>query len=205
MNSAILHISSGQGPKECRWCVERLGEAFGKEAAAMGLACSVLEVTDDCASMLLKVEGPDVETFVSERTGTVRWIGTSPFRPNHKRKNWFVGVRQAPDPSDIAGFDERDITYQAIRASGPGGQHVNKTDSAIRAVHGPSGLTCVSQEQRSQFANKKTARLKIALMLEEQQEAEAGKANAQLWEQNLQVERGNAVRVYQGPKFKLKR
>ncbi len=205
MNGAILHISSGQGPKECRWCVERLGEAFAKEAAAMGLACSVLEVTDDCASMLLKVEGPATETFVSERTGTIRWIGTSPFRPNHKRKNWFVGVRRAPDPSNISGFSERDITYQAIRASGPGGQHVNKTDSAIRAVHVPSGLSCVSQEQRSQFANKKTARLKIALMLEEQQEAEADKANAQLWEQNLQVERGNAVRVYQGPNFKLKR
>ncbi|MEM8724566.1 MAG: peptide chain release factor H [Pseudomonadota bacterium] len=205
MKSAVLHISAGQGPKECRWCVERLGDAFGKEAAALGLACSILEVTEDYASMLLKVEGSDVQPFVSERIGTIRWIGTSPFRPNHKRKNWFVGVRKAPDPSDIAGFDERDITYQAIRASGPGGQHVNKTDSAVRAVHGPTGLSCISQEQRSQFANKKTAQLKIALMLEEQREAEAGKDNAQLWEQNQQVERGNAVRVYQGPKFKLKR
>lgn len=205
MNSAILHISSGQGPKECRWCVERLGEAFGREAAAIGLACSVLEVTEDCASMLLKVEGSDVEAFVSERIGTTRWIGTSPFRPTHKRKNWFIGVRKAPDPSDIAGFDERDISYQAIRASGPGGQHVNKTDSAIRAVHGPSGLSCVSQEQRSQFANKKTARLKSALMLEELRETQEGKVDAQLRKQNQQVERGNAVRVYQGPKFKLKR
>ena len=204
MSSVILHISAGQGPRECRWVAERLGVAFEQEAAKSGLKCSILESTGDCASLLLQVDGADIESFVTERVGTIRWIGTSPFRPNHKRKNWFVGVRRAPDPHDIPDFDEQDIVYQAIRASGPGGQHVNKTDSAIRATHRPTGFSCISQDQRSQFANKKTARLKIAMKLQELRETEASRVNEGLWESNLHVERGNEVRVYEGLKFKLK-
>ena len=106
---------------------------------------------------------------------------------------------------DTPDLQERDIVYQAMRASGPGGQHVNKTDSAVRATHVPSGLTTVSQNQRSQHANKKVARLKLALMLRERREREVAEGKSARWAQNHQLERGNAVRTYEGVAFRLRR
>ena len=76
----------------------------------------------------------------------------------------------APQTEHIRKLRDEDIAYQAMRASGPGGQHVNKTDSAVRPTHLPTGLTAFSQEQRSQFANRKIARLKLAMLFEEQRE-----------------------------------
>jgi peptide chain release factor len=106
---------------------------------------------------------------------------------------------------DTPDLQERDIVYQTMRASGPGGQHVNKTDSAVRATHVPSGLTTVSQDQRSQHANKKVARLKLSLMLRERRAREVASGKSVLWAQNHQLERGNAVRTYEGAAFRQKR
>jgi len=202
----LLHISAGQGPDECKWVVAKLAEAFSKEAAKEGARCEPLEpITGPAASIMLRIEGDNAEAFVVARTGTIRWIGTSPFRPTHKRKNWFVGVTRVSEIDDVSDLDERDITYQSMRASGPGGQHVNKTESAIRATHTPTGLTAVSQDQRSQHANKKIARLKLALMFRERQEASVAGSKTEAWERNNQVERGNAVRTYEIEKFRLRR
>ena len=95
---------------------------------------------------------------------------------------------------------DKDIAYQAMRASGPGGQHVDRTDSAVRATHLPTGLTAFSQEQRSQFANRKIARLKLAMLFEQRaQDATSGRKD--MWAQNRELERGNEVRTYRGEKF----
>ncbi len=91
-----------------------------------------------------------------------------------------------------------------MRASGPGGQHVNKTDSAVRAIHRPSGLTAFSQDQRSQHANRKLARLKLALLLAERALDGMRDSHHATWARNQSLERGNAVRTYVGPKFDLK-
>ena len=204
MSSIIMHITAGQGPRECQWVAARLAAIFEKEAAAEGLTCALLEPAEEAASLLMLVEGDGAEAFVAARTGSIRWIGESPFRPNHKRKNWYVGVRPAPDADAVPDLHERDIDYQTMRASGPGGQHVNKTDSAVRATHRPTGLSCVSQDQRSQFANKKIARLKLAMLFEEQRERALAQSKGDLWQQNRELERGNEVRCYEGPRFRLK-
>jgi peptide chain release factor len=94
-----------------------------------------------------------------------------------------------------------DIDYQTLRASGPGGQHVNKTDSAVRATHRPTGLVATAQEQRSQHANRKLARLKLAMMIEEQRGVSRDKARRSQWSLNQQLERGNPVRTYKGVRF----
>jgi peptide chain release factor len=206
MSGIILHISAGQGPAECEWVVAKLADAFCWEAARDGLTCAPVEpFAGPCPSILLRVEGDTAEAFAAARTGTVRWIGTSMFRPTHKRRNWFVGVNRVSEVEDTPDLQERDIVYQTMRASGPGGQHVNKTDSAVRATHVPSGLTTVSQDQRSQHANKKVARLKLALMLRERREHEVADGKTALWAQNHQLERGNAVRTYEGAAFRLRR
>lgn len=202
MTEILLHLSSGQGPKECEWVVEQLVHAWAREARALGLACEPVEPLDGpAASVLLRVSGPDAEGFAAARIGTIRWIGTSPFRPLHKRRNWFVGASYAPGEAEVPELLDTDIRYQAMRASGPGGQHVNKTDSAVRATHLPTGLTAFSQDQRSQHANRRIARLKLALQLEARRSQGAATGRRDLWDRNHALERGNAVRSYRGEKF----
>ncbi|WP_336981231.1 peptide chain release factor H [Altererythrobacter fulvus] len=206
MSEAILHITAGKGPQECRWVVAQLARAFGREARSAGLACTVLDGLEDLpASLLLRIEGEGAAAFAAPRIGTVQWVGTSPFRPSHKRRNWFVGVALAPEVEAIRDLSEEDIDYQAMRASGPGGQHVNKTDSAVRATHRPTGLVATAQEQRSQHANRKLARLKLAIMLEARRESADDDARKSQWQAHQVLERGNAVRVYTGDKFTLVR
>ena len=205
MSEVILHLSSGQGPEECAWVVARLASIFANEAAAQRLACEPVEpIAGPCASALLRVSGDGSDAFAAARTGTIRWIGTSPLRPLHKRRNWFVAVKPAPAAEDVPEVRDADIRYETLRASGPGGQHVNKTDSAVRATHLPTGLTSFSQDQRSQFANKKIARLKLALLFDDRRRQGAETGKRALWNQNHALERGNAVRTYEGPEFRVR-
>jgi peptide chain release factor len=205
MTEVILHVTAGKGPQECRWVVAQLARTFAREARVSGLEAEVLDVTEALpASVLLRILGEGASAFAMERVGTIQWIGTSPQRPAHKRRNWFVGVALAPLPDAIPDLGEHDIAYQAMRASGPGGQHVNKTDSAVRATHLPTGLVATAQEQRSQHANRKLVRLKLAIMLEERRGQALGDVRRSQWQAHQELERGNAVRVYSGPAFKLK-
>ncbi|MDQ0464254.1 peptide chain release factor [Caulobacter ginsengisoli] len=202
MSEVILHLTSGQGPQECRWVVAQLAAAYAREAEAYGVVCEVLEGFEDHpSSLLMRVSGDQAPAFVAGRTGTVLWIGDSPFRPGHNRRNWFVGVALAPEPDLVPDLKAEDIDYQTLRASGPGGQHVNKTDSAVRATHRPTGLVATAQEQRSQHANRKLARLKLAMMIEEQRGASRDKARRSQWSLHQQLERGNPVRTYRGVRF----
>jgi len=206
MSEIVLHISAGKGPKECQWVVAQLARIFTKEALSQGLHAKLLEPSGDVeASLLLCVSGDQSAGFAKDRIGTIRWIGSSPFRPRHKRKNWYVGVGLAPTLEAIPQLKNEDIAFQAIRASGPGGQHVNKTNSAVRATHRPTGLSVVSQEQRSQFANKKIALLKLAMLFEAEKQTNEGSSKSDIWHQHQNLERGNEVRCYEGEKFKLKR
>ena len=202
MSEIILHLTSGQGPQECRWVVAQLAAAYAREAEAYDVVCETLEQCEDYpSSLLMRVVGEQAPAFVAGRIGTVLWIGDSPFRPGHSRRNWFVGVALAPEPELLPDLKAEDIDYQTLRASGPGGQHVNKTDSAVRATHRPTGLVATAQEQRSQHANRKLARLKLAMMIEHQRGASRDQARRSQWSLNQQLERGNPVRTYKGARF----
>ena len=88
MTDILLHLSSGQGPRECEWVVEQLVRVWAHEAQAAGLSCTPVEpVTGPAASVLLRVSGDGARAFADARMGTIRWIGASPFRPLHRRRS----------------------------------------------------------------------------------------------------------------------
>jgi len=204
-----LQITSGDGPEECCRAVGKMFKEIIKEAETTALNAELLEALPsrekgNYHSVLLSINGRRTENFCRERQGSIQWICPSRYRPNHKRKNWFIGVEYFA-PIEESSIDLSGITFQAIRASGPGGQHVNKASTAIRATHKASGLTARAGEERSQTMNKKLALARLEKMLMNQQQDKNVSAEKERWSTHKQLERGNPVRVYEGEKFKLKR
>ena len=204
-----LQMSAGRCPSECEWVVGRLVPVLTQELAARGLAVEEIDRTPgtnagDARSVLLRVSGPEVTAKVADWLGTVQWIGTSPYRPHHKRKNWFVSVAAFVEPNTPT-WNERELNIETLRASGPGGQHVNRTESAVRVTHRPTGLSVLAQEERSQHLNRRLALARLAARLAERAERQSQAAEDQRWRQHTQLERGNAVRVYRGLDWKRER
>jgi peptide chain release factor len=111
---------------------------------------------DTAHSLLLELCGSQAEAFAKSWEGTVQWTARSPCRPEHKRKNWFVGVTVIY-PAEETVFDAKDLSWEVMRASSPGGQHVNKTESAVRVTHLASRIQASATEERSQYRNRKLA------------------------------------------------
>ena len=199
--AVTIMISAGSGPQECVYAAKHIARAYAREAKADGIEVLWLDSNQD-GSFLLRLKGEDVERFLEGRLGTVQWKGQSPFRKNHKRKNWFVGAYALPEPEAMPELSVRDIRFTACRAGGPGGQHVNKTNSAVRAVHGPTGLTVTAREERSQHANKKLCLLKLAAIMAGAQDAQQASSRKSVWQSHKALKRGNPVRIYKGPDFR---
>lgn len=198
-----FQLTANTGPAECCLGVSKALAAMMEDASRSGVSVSVIEqvagpVPGTLCSVLLALDGGEAG-LAARWTGSLQWICESPFRKGHKRKNWFLhGAAFAP-PELAAAAGE--IRYEATRASGPGGQHVNKTDSAIRATHVATGLSVKVQTERSQHANKRLAGQLLAGKLAALAEgrAEQGKSARRL--QHRQAERGNAARTFVGPNF----
>jgi len=204
-----VQITSGRGPAECAYAVTRVLRCFIEEAARTEITTELLKSVpayfpDTLYSALVAIDGPGANEFVARWKGTVLWIAKSPFRPDYKRKNWFVGVDALHVPENPK-WSENDLKFDTMRASGPGGQHVNKTESAVRVTHIPSGITATAREERSQGANRKLALARLAESFEELRRGQAQKVQQQRWMQHNTLERGDPVRVYEGDAFKLRR
>lgn len=205
----LLQLTANTGPEECCLAVRKALAQLLRECEAAGVRVELLEQADsevrgNLRSVLLALEGEGAATVARRWCGSLMWICASPYRPRHGRKNWFIGgavfdTGEAGDGSDE--LDDRDIRYETVRASGPGGQHVNKTDSAVRATHLPSGLSVKVQTERSQHANKRLARALLAHKLATQANEAADAARLQRWRQHQGVERGNAARTFVGERF----
>ena len=200
-----LQITANTGPAECCLALKKALGVFGAEAQAARVEVRIVEqlagpVTGTLRSVLLELDGgADAQALARRWCGSLLWVCDSPYRKLHKRKNWFLhGAAFAPPQVD-AGLGE--IRYEATRASGPGGQHVNKTDSAIRATHIASGLSVKVQSERSQHANKRLAGQLLATKLAGLAQAQADGQKSARRMGHLQPERGNAARVFVGPGF----
>ena len=202
-----LLVTSGDGPEECRLFVSRLVALIEREAGKYLLEITALEQDlsrkEHPVSVVIEVQGKAVDVFIKRWVGTVKWTCKSPFRPNHKRQNWFVGVFELPDiveGCDV--LDESDLTYQSFRADGPGGQHQNTTNSAVRVIHVPTGTVAVSRDERSQHRNKQTARQRLAEKLRETEVQSQALSKSMMATLHKSLERGNPVRCFKGSAFK---
>lgn len=204
-NEIIVQITSGRGPAECCWVVAQLLKTMLTEAENKGFRYEVISrnagiEAGTLVSAMVKFEGNKVNVFAQQWNGSVLWVGQSPYRKFHKRKNWFVGVNIV-NLDETVQWSEKDITYQTLRSSGPGGQHVNKTESAVRAIHEPSGIQVTASDSRSQLQNKKLATRRLLNKLVEWRLSELIRIEQSQWNQHNQLERGNPVKVFKGREF----
>lgn len=198
-----MQITSGRGPAECCRVVALVLEKILKQAAARRVKAEIVEretgpMNRTLLSAVISLQGGNCESLIEEWEGIVQWIAQSPYRIYHKRKNWFVGV-QTFTLSESQEATETEIRYETLRASGPGGQHVNKTESAVRAVHIPTNMSVVASDQRSQWQNKKLATERLLLKLTAWNVEQAMIRAQENWNNHNCLQRGNPVKVIQEP------
>lgn len=202
-----LQITSGRGPVECQLAVVKLANALCADARQHGLKATIIDEVAGHApgcslSVLLSLSGAGVDDFCGQWQGSVQWRCKSPLRVNCRRKNWFVAVDMLAMPQEgSAQIRSDDVRFEAFRAQGAGGQHVNTTDSAVRLTHVPSGLVVVAREERSQHMNRKLAMARLAGLLAQLVDEARASAEHDRWARHEQLVRGNPVRVFEGEGF----
>ena len=199
----LLQLSSAQGPAECALAVSKALARLVHEAEAVAVRVDVMEREEGeqrgtLRSVLVGIDGANAEALARRWEGSVQWICTSPYRPRHPRRNWFIGVARCVAPAPTL---ESEVRFETTRSSGAGGQHVNKTESAVRATHVASGISVKVQTGRSQHANKRLAMLLLAHKLADREHAMDAAERARRRMLHQQVERGNPVRVFRGEGF----
>lgn len=201
-----LLITSGRGPAECRIAVAKFINVLRREADALGLDVDIIQGAGvdraGPASVIAVLYGDGAAEFAADWTGSIQWIAKSPLRPHHKRKNWFIGVFDLPPmPESMDTLDEAEVRFETFRAGGPGGQHQNTTESAVRAVHKLSGLSAISRDERSQHRNKAVALKRLEELLKLREDIAALAERQSVQETHDQLERGQPVRRFKGARF----
>ena len=200
--SAIISLHAGSGGTEAQdWC-QMLYRMYTRWAERRGFAWKTLDY-EDCddagiKSATISIEGDNAYGFLKSENGGHRMVRVSPFDAQARRQTSFSAVEVMPQIDVDTNVDIRpeDIEMQVYRASGAGGQHVNKTSSAVRLTHKPTGIVVASQQERSQFQNKdncmKMLRAKL-LELKAQQHAEK---ISDIKGVQLKIEWGSQIRSY---------
>ena len=180
-NNAILKLNAGAGGTEsCDWC-SMLYRMYTRWAERKGFALDVIDYLDGdeagIKSVTFQINGENAYGYLKSEKGVHRLVRISPFNAQGKRQTSFVSLDVMPDIEDDVDVDVRDedIRIDTYRSSGAGGQHINKTSSAIRITHFPTGIVVTCQNERSQFQNKDKAMqmLKAKLyMLKQEENAE---------------------------------
>lgn len=200
----LLQLSAGQGPEECCRAVALAIDYLQKQCKSAKVKLEIVDVVktkqQGYKSVLLQLSGDNTQQLANEWSGSMLWISQSPFRAKNRRKNWFFrGAVFEINEKEV----DKSISFQACRASGAGGQHVNTTDSAIRATHVETGVSVRVESERSQHANKRLARALIFQKLEEHKQSTMSLQEKQRWMQHKELERGNPVKTFKGDRFEI--
>ena len=201
-NNAILNFHAGAGGTEAQdWC-QMLYRMYTRWAERHSFTVKTLDYEDGdeagLKSAAISIEGENAYGFLRSEHGVHRLVRISPFDANARRQTSFAAVEVMPEIENDETIEirEEDIEMQVYRASGAGGQHVNKTSSAVRLIHKPTGIVVASQQERSQFQNKdncmKMLRAKL-LELKAQQHAEK---ISDIKGVQMKIEWGSQIRSY---------
>jgi peptide chain release factor len=145
--------------------------------------------------VVLALDGSEAEEIAASWIGTVQWIAKGVLREHHGRKNWYVSVSLLDRPQPVIEIRDEDLKIDTFRGSGPGGQHVNKVETAVRVTHKPTGLAVVSRQHRSQQQNRKAAMARLREILEIQADMAKGEIQKEAQARHDNLERGNPVRT----------
>lgn len=209
----LLQLSSGQGPIECCYAIGLALKTIEKQCRDNNINLSLVEAIpatkQGCfKSVIVQLDSQhddSAKQLADSWQGALLWVCQSPFSPDkkgpkRKRKNWFFsGKMYEVNEAKLDGS----IKFQTCRASGAGGQHVNTTDSAVRATHTETGISVRVESERSQHANKRLAKALLFQKLEESKLQQMTQQEKARWQQHWQVQRGNPVKTFKGEKFVL--
>jgi len=199
---AICEVHAGAGGTDAQDWTEMLLRMYLRWAERRGFAVEVDEATPGQEAGLLSatfiVHGRHAYGLLATERGVHRLVRMSPFDSQHRRQTSFASLDVVPfleDVSEVA-IDEKDLRVDTYRSSGAGGQHVNKTDSAVRLTHLPTGIVVAVQNERSQHQNKAKALQILAAKLAEQARAERQAELEALGGQRTENAWGNQIRSY---------
>lgn len=201
-SNAIMEINSGAGGTEsCDW-VQMLLRMYLRWAERKGFSTEIIDsVEGDVAGLknvTVIIRGLNAYGYLKSERGVHRLVRISPFDANKRRHTSFASVDVVPEIAETETIDINpdDLRIDTYRASSAGGQHVNKTDSAVRITHLPTGIVVSCQNERSQHQNKDVAMKVLSARLLELQRQEQNKQLADLRGEQRAIEWGNQIRSY---------
>ncbi len=201
-SDAIVTIHSGAGGTESQDWAEMLLRMYQRWGEARGYSVELLDISSGeeagIKSAVARFTGPYAYGYLRAEIGVHRLVRISPFDAGNRRHTSFAKIDVLPvleDGGDVE-MDPKDVRVDTFRASGHGGQHVNKTESAVRLTHIPTGLTAVCRNQRSQIRNRELAWTVLAARLAELMRAETEARAAELQGENISANFGNQIRSY---------
>ncbi len=201
-NNAFLDINAGSGGTEAQDWAEMLLRMYLRWTEARGFVREVIEVSPGevagIKSATIKVEGEYAYGWLRTETGVHRLVRKSPFDSGNRRHTSFASVFVSPEISDDINIEinPADLRIDVYRASGAGGQHVNKTESAVRITHVPTGSVTQCQNDRSQHKNKATAMKQLKAKLYELEMRDKYKEQRAIEESKDDIGWGSQIRSY---------
>jgi peptide chain release factor 2 len=200
--SALVSIHAGNGGTDAQDWVQMLQRAYMRWAEAHGYTVELLDETPGeeagIKSTTFSVNGPYAYGYLRGEAGAHRLIRLSPFDAAHRRQTSFAKVEVMPDIGDEPveiNIRPEDIEVDTFRATGKGGQHINKTDSAVRMRHKPTGIVVTCQNERSQIQNREVALRVLKSRLYELQIEEREREAARLKGAHVEADFGNQIRT----------